>query len=502
MITIKKTYKIINMKHRFRIELIAFSLGIILFTSCTKTLDNMARLNINENSPTSVIPSALLTQAEFSGVFTNQGGFGDGQLGVFNGHAAGNHATGLAYNQYQLNNGDLQYLFTNAYTSSLMNLNQIILNAKANEKAYVGVAQILQAYQLGYLTTLYGDIPWSQALDVAQFPQPKYDAQADVYKSIQTLLTTGISNIDAAGATATIKGDILYAGNLKKWKALAYMLSARYYNHFSKKDAAGSATSALKAIADAKAAGFTSSSYDFTLPYNGTSDLMNPWQSTYINGMYVAHKLFLDMIMADNDPRLRAFYTSNSGTVPSRPAYGLGKLQDGDVGTGAYMSIGDSTYYGSKASPVLFATNFEMLFIEAEANMRLGKPAEAATALNAAVAAHLNQVISFSADKLLIPAYIANHGAETSATITMEKIMVEKYKAMFAQEAESWMDVRRHDYKYPSWLAIPVVSNTAATKVKVATSFMQRLLYPQSELDKNKANVPAATLYDALPILK
>ena len=45
----------------------------------------------------------------------------------------------------------------------------------------------------------------------------------------------------AAGATATIKGDILYAGNLKKWKALAYMLSARYYNHFSKKDAAGSA---------------------------------------------------------------------------------------------------------------------------------------------------------------------------------------------------------------------------------------------------------------------
>jgi hypothetical protein len=501
MNTIKKTIKIINMKHRFKIELVAFSLGIILFSSCSKTLDKMATLNLNENSPTSVVPSALLTQAEFSGVFTNEGGFGDGQIGIFNGHAAGNHATGLAYNQYQLNNGDLQYLFTNAYTSSLMNLQQIIINAKSNEKAYAGIAQILQAYQLGYLTTIYGDIPWSEALDVAKFPQPKYDAQADVYKAIQGLLTTGIANLDA-GATNTVKGDILYSGNLKKWKALAYMLSARYYNHFSKKDPSGSATSALAAIANAKANGFTSSSYDFLLPYNGSSDLMNPWQSTYINGMYVAHKLFLDWIMADNDPRLRAFYTSNSGTVPSRPSYGLGKLQDGDVGTGAYMSIGDSTYYGGKASPVLFATNFEMLFIEAEANMRLGKAAEAATALNAAVAAHLNQVISFASDKLLIPAYITKHGSETAATVTMEKIMLEKYKAMFAQEVECWMDVRRHDYKYPSWQAIPNVSNTSATKVKVASSFMQRLLYPQSELDKNKANVPSATLFDALPILK
>jgi hypothetical protein len=217
--------------------------------------------------------------------------------------------------------------------------------------------------------------------------------------------------------------------------------------------------------------------------------------------MYVANKPFLDMIMADNDPRLRAFYTSNSGTVPIRNAYGLGKLQDGDVGTGAYMSIGDSTYYGQKNSPVLFATNFEMLFIEAEANMRAGNADAAATALNAAVAAQLNQVISL--DKAGIPTYIANHGAETASTVTMAKIMTEKYKAMFAQEVETWMDVRRHGYAYPAGMhSIPVVSNTAASKVPVATSYIQRLLYTQSELDKNAANVPKTTIFTALPILQ
>lgn len=488
------------MKQRIKIALLASFVSTFLFTSCTKTLDKMAELNLNENSPTSVIPSALLTQAEYTGVFINQGGFGDGQIGVFNGHAAGNHATGLAYNQYQLSNGDLQYLFTDSYASSLMNLKQIIVNAKSTEKAYTGVAQILQAYTLGYLTTLYGDIPWSQALDVVAFPQPKYDAQADVYTAIQKLLADGINNLAAGG---TVNGDLLYKGDLKKWKAAALMLSARYYNHLSKKDAAGSATSALAAVAAAKAAGFTSAANDLKMPYDGTTYLLNPWQATYINGMYVANKRFLDILLTTQDPRLKAFFTSNSGTVPSRPSYGLGKLQDGDVGTGAYMSIGDSTYYGGKASPVLFASYFELLFIEAEANMRAGKAAEAATALNAAVAAHLNQVISFAADKLLIPTYIATFGSETAGTVTMAKIMTEKYKAMFAQEVETWMDVRRHAYAYPAGMqSIPVVSNTASTKVPVATSYMQRLLYPQSELDKNGASVPKATLFDALPILK
>ena len=490
------------MKQRIKIALLASCVSLVVFSSCTKTLDSMATMNNNENSPTSVIPSALLTQAEYSGPFTDQGGFGDGQIGVFNGHAAGNHATGLSYNQYQLSNNDLQYLFLDAYVSSLMNLKQIIVNAKSNEKAYVGIAQILQAYELGYVTSLYGDIPWSEALDVVKFPHPHYDAQASIYTAIQGLLTTGISNL-AAGAGSTVNGDILYGGDLAKWKATALMLSARYYNHLSKKDPAGSATNALAAVAAAKAAGFKSSAADLKMAYDGSTYLLNPWQATYINGMYVANKPFLDILLTTNDPRLRAFYTSWTGTVPSKNAYGLGKLQDGDVGTGAYMSTGDSTYYGARNSPVLFATYFELLFIEAEANMRAGKAAEAATALNAAVAAHLNQVISFAADKLLIPGYLAIYGAETASTISMEKIMTEKYKAMFAQEVETWMDVRRHAYAYPKGMhSIPVVSNTASSKVPVAASYIQRLMYPQKELDNNLAKVPKATILDQLPIMQ
>jgi len=38
--------------------------------------------------------------------------------------------------------------------------------------------------------------------------------------------------------------------------------------------------------------------------------------------------------------------------------------------------------------------------------------------------------------------------------------------------------------------------------VPVASQFIQRLLYPQSELDRNAANVPNTTIFDKLPILQ
>jgi len=487
------------MKQRFKITLLASVASMILFASCEKTLDTMATLNINENSPTSVIPSALLTQAESSGVFTDQGGFGDGPLGIFNGHMAGNHATGLNYNQYQLTNNDFQGLFLDVYLSSMMNLKQIIVNAKSTETAYVGVAQILQAYELGYVTSLYGNIPWSQALNVVKFPHPKYDTQVEIYTAMQGLLASGIKNIATGGS---VKGDILYGGDLAKWKALAYLLSARYYNHMSKKDATGSATSTLAAIAAAKAAGFTSSDNDFQLNYDGSATFLNPWNATWENGMYVANTPFLNLILTTKDPRVRAYYTSTSWTSGT-PSYGLGKSQDGDVGTGNYMTPGDSTFFGATNAPQLFATYFELKFIEAEANMRAGNAAAAAAALNAAVAAQLKKVMNFEEDKALVPAYIATYASETATTVTMEKIMTEKYKAMICQEAETWMDVRRHNYAYPTGMqAIPVISNVTPTKVKVASAFIQRLLYPQSELNNNAANVPKVVMFDKLPILQ
>lgn len=506
---------------RFSISFIAVAAFAVLgLGSCKKLLDRMSEYNNNENQPLKASSPSLLTAAEYSGVMYDEGSFmsnglgdGDGFLGIFAGHFAGNHAQGVNFNIYLLKHGDFQFLFNDAYTSSLKNLQLLIVNAQANEGGYVGIAEILQAYQLGYLTTVYGDIPWTEALDVLKHPNPKYDAQLDIYTTVQALLSDGISKVTEASGNATaaaVTGDVIYNGDLDKWKACAYLLKARFYNHFSKKDPLGSATSALKMVDSAKAAGFDDNKDDgnFTLPYDGaTSQTTNPWYGMWTNGMLAANVPFLDSLMSQNDPRLNAYFTSING-VSGDDVFGLGKAQSGVVGNGNYMGIGPDawSYYGQKGSPVFMATYPELLMIEAEAALRSSDATRAATAHNEAITDQVNAVLSLpaskTADKNKIAAYLTKYANETSATITLEKIMTEKHKLMFSIEGESWMDVRRTGNLYPTWLTIPVENDTVAVKKPVATQFIQRLLYPQSELDKNTKNVPDAAIFDKIPILK
>ena len=492
---------------------------VLGFSSCKKTLDNLADYNKNENNPLTASSSTLLTSAEFSGVMADEGSFisattaggdGDGFLGIFDGHFAGNHAQGVNFNQYILKHGDFQFLFNDAYVSSLMNLKQLIVNALPIDGGYIGIAEILQAYQLGYLTSVYGDIPWSQALDVLKYPHPKYDAQTDIYTDVQNLLSDGIAKLKASSASSTdaaVEGDIIYDGALGNWIALAYLLKARFYNHFSKKDPTGSATSALLMVDSAKLAGLISDAGDFKLPYDGqTAFTTNPWYGMWTNGMLAANLPFLDSLIAQKDPRLNVYFTSING-VTGDNVYGLGKVQSGVVGNGDYMGIGPDkwSYFGQTNSPVLMASYPELLMIEAEAAFRLGNTTRAATAHNTAITAQIHTVLSLdtmSADTSKVRPYLSKYASETSGSITLAKIMTEKHKLMFTMEAESWMDVRRTDYKYPSWLSIPVVDETVASPVPVASAFIQRVLYPQTELDKNTANVPAATIFDKLPILQ
>jgi hypothetical protein len=112
-----------------------------------------------------------------------------------------------------------------------------ITEAKAENEAnpnLKGAAQVIEAHCIGTVTSLWGDVPYSEIDITGKNLTPKYDAQADVYASIQKLLDDAIVNLsETTGKGIPATKDIYYAGDAEKWIKLAYSLKAKFYLHVS-----------------------------------------------------------------------------------------------------------------------------------------------------------------------------------------------------------------------------------------------------------------------------
>ena len=93
----------------------------------------------------------------------------------------------------------------------------------------LGIAQTLEGLSIGHATALWGDVPYSEALNDA-ISKPKFDAQKDVYMATQTLLASALTNLAKPGVSPGA-ADIYFAGSASKWTAVANTLRARYYLH-------------------------------------------------------------------------------------------------------------------------------------------------------------------------------------------------------------------------------------------------------------------------------
>ncbi|MCF2873300.1 MULTISPECIES: SusD/RagB family nutrient-binding outer membrane lipoprotein [unclassified Tenacibaculum] len=493
-----------NIKNNTYNHLIAIIMIVTMFSCSNLTMDELSR---DPNNPTEANLDLLITnaQADIAGAF---GYNWDRYAGTFVQTFAGNHAIGVNADRYQLTSNDFTGFFNVPYRTGMKDAYEIIRVGTASEQwQHVAMAKVMMATMLGALTDVYGNIPYSEAFQGVLISQPKYDTQESIYNAIFSLLEGAITDFNKTPSTPVNSSqDIIYKGNINQWKAAANLLLARYHNHLSKKDPSGSATKALSYVDAAINLGMNNSG-NFDFNYDGTSNWQNPWYVLYENNLIVASNKFMTLLKDTNDPRLRAYWDNKPFNYPLNGGVlgYIGKNNGDPTGGASYSPVGPSTYYGKKASPQLIATYFELRFIEAEAAMRANNPGRAATALNAAINTQLDLVTPtvvslITAEGGDIPAYNAQidayktlHANETASTVTMEKIMTEKYKAMFTMNLETWTDMRRHNFSYPGngYLSLPNNATLA--------NYIRRGLYPQSELDFNSSNVPSGiTMTDRL----
>lgn len=216
--------------------IIILSLVLVLASSC-RDLDE---LNINPNGvDPNVADLNLLLPTIITGISqsANRLGFGD-MAGVMQ-HTQYDGWQG-GHNDYQWRVNDHSWA---GYYGILRNNDEFYKKAlEGNYKFHEGVALVLRAYTFGIIADLWGDAPYTDALKAeegAEFFQPAYDSQEVIYAGILADLEMAntILSQDQGSYTNIDSGqDVLYNGDVTKWRKFANSLALRYYMRLSAKD--------------------------------------------------------------------------------------------------------------------------------------------------------------------------------------------------------------------------------------------------------------------------
>ncbi len=453
--------------------------GLLLVTnSCSE--DTLDEIDTNPNSPTDVTINLLLPQAQVDVSFAVTNTDVAWYSSVFVQHTAGVHAQLQAADRRSgLNDATLvNNTWTTIYATTLPDLNLIIEKGseggdEEGRWVAVGIAKILKAYTLAIATDTWGRVPFSEATQGTAARKPVFDPQEQVYAGIQQLLDEAIVDL-AKESPGPGSRDLIYGGDIENWTKAAWSLKARYYNRLSNIDPTGSAQDALDAIAN----GFTSS--DDNLVFSSfTTDAtgQNPWYQEAADRAHLAvSQQFVQTLQSLNDPRLPILVdvAPETGEITGAP----NGTQTNDQSSEKFS---DPTEFAlNETSPVQLMTYDELKFIEAEANLRLGNAAAAATAFTEAVSAAVQRQTP-QVSGAQATAYAAS---VVAGGITLENIIRQKWISFWLfQPIEAFADYRRTD--------LPALTH-------LVSRAPLRFPYPQSELDANSANVPNVQLTDGV----
>lgn len=463
-----------------KIALYTSILAALAGTGCKKFVD----VNKNPNSPLTVQEKILLAPIEQNiahGVDAggSAGNDGEGEAASYTNH----FMQTICYNQVALNYGTYYFVSTDMnlswqqlYNTELENLQQLIQISQKNGNAnYTGIAQILKAYVVAFTTDLWGDIPYSKALNGASNLTPTYDKQESIYDSVQALLDLGIANIGKNAGLAVGADDYFYGGKMAQWVKLAYSLKARYYMHLTKAPghtAVGQAQLALTALQN----GMTSNDDDWKFDYPGGATSQSAWYTIMLPySTLCASSAIVDTLVGRNDPRLPFVITkaATTGLYTGRP---IGTPTIGDLGS--YSSIGP--YYAAIDATQYIMPYTEVQFIQAEANWLVTGVGAAQSFYTAAITNNMTKIGVAPGD---ITTYLASRGTLSVAN-ALQRIIEEKRIAHMLSP-ENYNDWRR-----TGWPALTIVPNAQTSGIP------RRLIYPQSELNTNPQPQQSAQFTD------
>lgn len=437
------------MKHTFKKIYTIASVALVLMCNngCKKV--DFGNINQDPNQTTEPITAALLTNAltNASGPAANVGGLAadvwdQGGIRTIPGY----------YSQYF---SQTQYTENSRYTKTTANMDlfyagivndlQMIINYNSNDDTkakaalngsnnnQIAVARILKAYNVWWMTNLWGDIPYTQALKgVGNVP---YDKQQDIYKDLIKELKEAVDQFDAGAAA---KGDVLYNGNITRWKKFANSVRLLMALQMSKVDAnlaktefAGALTHAAGVI-DAGADNAT-----LVFPGGTYSNIFYHYYNVILRDDEAVSKTMTDWLSTRNDPRIGAYGSSSIGFP-----YGLTRdnaVLFGNANTNFARPIHPGLRTSTSPLVILGAANIWLA--RAEAAQRGWTADNAATAYAKGIEESMKQWGVYSAPALVT--YLALPNNDLAAGTPLEKIINQEWAAWYPNGMQGWNLWRR-----------------------------------------------------------
>jgi hypothetical protein len=444
-----------NMKNLFKLNIALLIIFTLIFSGCEKWINT--DMNINPDVPSDVPMKLLVPSMELSMAYQIGGIRAVKTTNIYMQQLNGVARQSNGEAKYILSATDVDDLWRRMYYQPMMDAKTIIEKAaEQNSPHYAGVAKVCLAMSLGTMTNLFGDMPYTEAFngDIAVL-KPAFDTQEEIYNTIDTLLKQAITDLGATTNTIALAGDIIYTNNRPSWIKAAYAIRARYALY--KKDYANALTYISNSFA---------STDKFVMTFGTSNAEAGPMYqyatvSSYKNDIKMC-KTFIDKLVATTDPR-RTFYAKTQGGI----------YVGSPAGSEDANASGLGSYNNTNNSPVVLGSYAELQFIKAECLLKQAVPdsASAVAAYKTAVAASVLAVTGAANTAWLN----TNINIETASTITLQKIIEQKYLAMYSTV------VPYDDYRRTGFPAL--------TPVAGAGQIPARFPYPQTEVSYN-TNTP------------
>ncbi len=320
--------------------------------------------------------------------------------------------------------------------------------------------KIISALTYFSASVIWEDVPYTEAVDIdfetleLRSPNPKFDPQEQVLNGVISILDEALNQIDLESELSIKSNDLIYGGDMVKWRKFAKSLKFRTLMTMVDADP-GKAADIAALVAEGDM--ISSVAENAAFPFFTDSGNRNPFWETLNafaggeNFFYFASEAMVELMKKRNDPRLKVYfepYPDAEGPSPDSEVMGVPPGENASASETWVLSTAPVGEDGTVelvrpgANDILFSYQ-EQLFLEAEAigrGLAPGGLAEADARMRAGVQVAMG---SYNIAATAIDTYLATIPALSTEAEAKQVIAEQEWIDLIIRPLEGWTTWRR-----------------------------------------------------------